>query len=236
MDPAEQPSAPAPDRNRVIVIFSGLAVLGLMLGVGTSQLFGPDGRPELRGATADRTVPVGPDLLPRPDLASVPSLPIDPSATLSSDAATSTPTLTGIPNYLPIPADPASEPGLDFGYLTRVINLDGTVAIQFDRASFLTGKAAKERAEGAELESDYLIENTNTALRTFHLDPQASIVAQNRLLDQPDLVSRQPLTMEQFVTNATRVLTESTTPLPVWVRHTDGLIGPVTALSEQYLP
>jgi hypothetical protein len=44
------------------------------------------------------------------------------------------------------------------------------------------------------------------------------------------------LTLDEFVANSTRVLTGSTTDLPVWLRHTDGLSGPVTSLAEQYLP
>jgi hypothetical protein len=110
------------------------------------------------------------------------------------------------------------------------------VTLVFDRATFYTGTAAQEQSQGQVLDNGHWIENTNPAQRSFPIDPQASIQAEHRLRNDPDQLGRQLLTLEQFVLNATRVLTESTTVLGVWLRHTGGLDGPVTAVAEQYLP
>ena len=110
------------------------------------------------------------------------------------------------------------------------------MALRFDRATFYTGNEAKQRNNGDDPENDYLIENTNPTQRQFTLDPKASIIAVNRLLNQTGQVGRETLTVAESIQNSTRVLTGSTTDLPVWVRHTDGLTGAVTAVAEQFLP
>jgi len=220
MNPEDQPSVPGPSRGQLIALFSGLAALGLLLGVGAAQLTGSgsDTDTALSGSTpADSPTAVS-------------------TSPQSTDAAEPTPIPSGIPDYRPIPVNAAAEPSLDFGFLTRVVSNNGAVTLRFDRASFFTGEAAKAHNQGITPDNDYLIENTNPAQRSFELDPQASIIAASRLLNQPGPVGRETLTVAEFVQNATRVLTGSTSDLPVWVRHTDGLSGPVTALAEQFLP
>jgi len=217
-------AGPDSSRGRLVAIFGGLAVLGLLIGVGVAQLAGSgsgDGA-ALNGAT--------------------PTSPTDSASEQAEDESTATPsatatdTDTGTPNYSPIPENVSSEPGLDFGFLTRVVRNDGTVILRFDRASFYTGDEAKRRNKGKAPENDYLIENTNPAQRSFELDPKASIIAENRLRNEAGQFGRQKLTLDEFIKNSGRELTGSTTDLPVWLRHTDGLTGPVTALAEQFLP
>jgi hypothetical protein len=220
MNADDQPSGAEPNRGRLVAIFSGLAGLGLVIGVGAAQLTAPDEDQGLLGATS-ATSPTG---TPEPS--------DEPGATAQPSASTT----TGTPDYRSIPEDTTSEPGLDFGYLTRVVSKDGTVTLRFDRATFYTGDEAKQRNNGEDPENDYLIENTNPAQRQFTLDPRASIVAVNRLLNQTGQVSRETLTVAEFVANSRRVLTGTTTDLPVWLRHTNGLTGDVTAVAEQYLP
>jgi hypothetical protein len=159
----------------------------------------------------------------------------DPSAS-AGPTQTATPTATRKPDYRPIPENAAADTNLDFGFLNRVVSRNGTVTLRFDRATFFTGDAAKQRNGGQTPDNDYLIENTNPAQRSFSLDPKASIIVVNRLRTDPGQVGRQTLTLDQFVQNSNRVLTGSITDLPVWLRHTDGLTGPVTALAEQFLP
>jgi hypothetical protein len=207
----------------LVAIFGGLAVLGLLIGIGVAQLTGPGEGTALNGAIP--TSPTG-SASGQPENESTAT----PSAT-ATDAED-----TGTANYSPIPEDSSSESGLDFGFLTRVVRNDGTVTLRFDRASFYTGAEAKKRNKGKAPENDYLIENTNTTQRSFALDPKASIIAENRLRNDEGQVGRQPLTLDEFIKNTERELTGSTTDLPVWLRHTNGLTGPVTALAEQFLP
>lgn len=232
MDLDDQPSGISLSRGQLIAIFSGLAVLGLLIGIGTAELTAPSHDSALIGASpATPTTPTSsptqtPEPSAEPTLGEVESTP---------SASAPTPT-TGTPDYHPIPEDAGSEPGLDFGFLTRVVSKDGVVTLRFDRAAFYTGDEAKQRNGGKAPDNDYLIENTNPAQRSFILDPQASLIAASRLRNESGVAGRQTLTATEFIDNSTRVLTGSTTDLPVWLRHTDGLSGPVTALAEQYLP
>jgi hypothetical protein len=226
MYPDDQPTQPSgPSRGRLVAIFGGLAVLGLLIGIGAAQLTsaGPDD--DLAGAITSPS-PTTPEAEPVSD-----RLGLRPA----DDEPTPTPTATRAPNYRSIPENALSEPGLDFGYLTGVMNQNGTVTLRFDRATFSTDAKAKRHDQGKAPETDYLIENTNPAQRTFELDPKASIIAANRLLNQPDQVTREALTAEEFVRNSAQALGTGVR-LPVWLRHTGELTGPVTALAEQYLP
>ncbi len=227
MEPVDQPAGLSPSRGQLVALFGGLVVLGLLLGIGARELTSSGDGSGLNGASPT----------------SSPTGTADPASVQSEDDAqevavetTSTPA-TGPPDYDAIPEDATSEDGLDFGFLTRVVSKDGTVTLRFDRASFYTGDEAKRRNNGKVPDNDYLIENTNPTQRSFVLDPQASIIAANRLQNTPSgEVGRQPLTVAEFVKNSTRVLTGTTKDLPVWLRHTDGLDGDVTAVAEQYLP
>jgi hypothetical protein len=239
MDLDDQPSGISLSRGQLIAIFSGLAVLGLLIGFGAAELTAPSDDSALIGATPVSPAPSTGSPTDSPTVS--PTGTSGPSAdpTLSETASTpsaSAPTFTGTPDYQPIPEDAAAEPGLDFGLLTRVVSKDGVVTLRFDRAAFYTGEEAKQHNGGTAPDNDYLIENTNPAQRSFNLDPRASIIAASRLRSESGVAGRQTLTVAEFIQNSTQVLTESTTDLPVWLRHTDGLAGPVTALAEQYLP
>jgi hypothetical protein len=224
MNPDHQPAGsvgPVPSRGRLTVIFSALAVFGLLLGVGAAQLTGSNDDANLVGAVQPKS--------PGNSAQPTDETPVD--ETPSADAGGNGPA-----DYHPIPADPTTEPDLDFGFLTRVVGTDGQVTLRLDRATFYTGEEAKAHNKGKEPDSDYVIENTNTIQREFTLDPQASITAANRLRTQTGQVGTETLSAAQFVQNAQRELTASTDDLAVWLRHTDGLTGPVTAIAEQYLP
>lgn len=215
----DQPSGPVPSRGRLIAIFGGLAVLGLLIGVGTAQVTESGDDQALIGATPATSSTADPD-----------------STEDAESTPTATGTVTGPADYHPIPADATSEAGLDFGYLTRVVTADGGVTLLFDRATVYTGEEAKKHRGNQDGDDDFVIENTNPAQRSFQLDPKASITATNRLRTQTGQVGPETLTVVQFVANSQRELTASTTDLPVWLRHTNGLTGPVTAVAEQYLP
>jgi hypothetical protein len=159
--------------------------------------------------------------------------------TSTTGRTTQSPTATTTPDYRPISTYAPGEPGLDFGFLTQIKNSDGTISLQFDRALFYTGAEAKKHNHGEAPDDDYLIENTNPAERVFTLDPKASVMAANRLLSRTDMVGRQPLSVEEFVHNYQQALTTGSTGpsgLPVWLRHSNGVDGPVTAVAEQFLP
>ena len=224
MNPDHQPVGsvgPVPSRGRLAVIFSGLAVFGLLLGVGAAQLSGSNDDADLVGAVQSKS----------PGNSAEPTDESTADETPSADADG-----TGPADYHPIPADPSTEPDLDFGFLTRVVDADGQVTLRLDRATIYTGEAAKAHNKGKEPDSEYVIENTNTTQREFTLDPQASITAVNRLRTQTGQVGAEILTVAQFIQNAQRELTASTVDLAVWLRHTDGLAGRVTAIAELYQP
>lgn len=242
--PADRGSGGAPDhrRARLVATFSGLAVLGLALGVGTAELAGTrvitgGGQDPLR-PVAVTTVTREP-VVPSQERAESDRADRDDRATDEAEddvEPPATPTAGRTPNYRSIPADAATEAGLDFGYLTEVTSQDGTLVLHFDRASFHAGEAATARNGGTAPDDGYLIENTNPAVRTFPLDPQASIIAVSRLVGAGQ-VSREGLTAAEFLANTRAALAQGPAGgIPVWLRHTDGLAGPVTALSEQYLP
>jgi hypothetical protein len=253
LGPAPTPdSSPAPDsgpnprrgpsgragRGRVVAILSGFAVLGAVIGVGTAEVVRSFEQPHLTGAlTAARPSAL---ISATEDESVVPPAPLeadtwgDPTAPSSTTAQAPTATLT--PDYDPIPMSATNEPGLDFGFLTQVGSSDGTISLQFDRATYYTGAEATKRNGGKPPEDDYLIVNINRAKRSFDLDPNASVMAANRLLNRTDVVTREPLTVNDFVRNYQQALAAGSTGVPVWLRHSDGRDGPVTALAEQFLP
>ena len=183
MEPVDQPAGLSLSRGQLVALFGGLVVLGLLLGIGAQELTSSGDGSGLNGASQTSS-PTGTG-----DPAS------DQAEGDAQDvAAETTPTpATGTPDFHEIPEDATSEDGLDFGYLTKVVSKDGTVNLRFDRASFYTGDEAKRRNGGQVPDNDYLIENTNPMQRSFVLDPQASIIAANRLQNTPSgQVGRQP--------------------------------------------
>jgi hypothetical protein len=215
-----QSDPPNSGRGRMVALFVGLSVIGLLIGIGAAKLLGGD----------DGTAPV----TQPPTATAAAAEPTDEPTKDSDDKATPTPNATKAANYRSIPQDPSSEKGLDFGYLTKVNEKDGTVTLRFDRATFYSGAAATKHNKGVPPDDDYLIVNTNKALRSFPVDPKASIVASTRLANEPGGESGEALTLSEFVTNSQTALNDS--KVPIWVRHTNGLTGPITALAEQYLP
>jgi hypothetical protein len=210
-------------RGKLIGIFVGLGLLGLVIGLGAAKLLSDDGNdPTLSSALPSATAAQSP----------APVASNDPDST---DAPSPTPSASGGPNYRSIPEDATTEKGLDFGFVTKVSQKNGVVSLRFDRAYFYTGDEATKRNKGVPPEDDYLIQNSNPELRSFTIDPQSSIIAANRIANQADGVGREALTLDEFVTNTQAALKDGG-KLPIWVRHTNGLTGPITALAEQYLP
>jgi hypothetical protein len=138
---------------------------------------------------------------------------------------------TVVADYTPL-GDDLTSSGLDFAILTKVTSRNGRVTLTIDRASYYSGPEAVAHNNGEPPANDYVIVNNNPTLRTFVLDPQASLQAEQALRNNPDETGRETLTRSQFVRNSARVAS----PPLVWLRHTDGLSGPVTALAEQFVP
>ena len=250
MYPADQPSdshaghqspldpAPAVSRRRLVGIFSGLAVLGLVIGIGAAELVRAFDQPGLSGALTSASPTASSSESADEELTEpTPSAEVSESDLPVVETSSTTPDLASRPVqiYRPIPTDAASEAGLDFGFLTRVDSAEGTVSLQFDRATLYTGAEATRRNGGRRPLDDYLIENDNEVTRSFTLDPKASVMAAGRLLNRTGVVGREPLTMDEFVHNCAQAL-DAGAKLPVWLRHTEGMSGPVTALAEQFLP
>jgi hypothetical protein len=239
--PGPVPGRPGgPGRARFVAILSGFAVLGAVLGIGTAELLRSLEQPHLTGALTS----VEPIASATDEESAEPQEPLpadvwgDPTTdpATATSAATQPPTATPSADYHPVPAVAADEPGLDFGFLTEITRSDGMISMQFDRASFYTGAEARTRNGGRAPRNDYLVVNNNSARRSFELDPKASVMGANRLLDRNGVVDREPLTVEQLLQNSEQALAVGSAGLPVWLRHSDGPDGPVTALAEQALP
>jgi hypothetical protein len=220
--PAGPVDGPAAQRN-LVLIFVGLGVLGLLIGIGAAKLTDGGGDPG--------TASLSPAQTTTPSATDTPTTPATGSTSPSAG-----PSPTPPPNYTPIGENAPTEKDLDFGFLTKVSDQGGVIAFRFDRAYFYTGEDAKKHNKGVAPPDDYLIVNDNPTLRSFVLAPTASIVAVDALRNQPGAVGREALTAAQFVANGQRALGADPGPVPVWLRHTNGLSGPVTALAEQYLP
>jgi hypothetical protein len=214
--------------SAVALIPLGLAVLAVLAACTSSST------PDATASASDPATSVSSPSTPgdSPTTGPAASSPVTDPATSAPAIAT---TVAAPANYHAIAEDATKEKGLDFGFLTKVTEKDGTVSIRFDRASFYTGAEAIKHNHGEAPNDDYFIENTNTALRSFALSAKASIQAENALRTDPSGVGREKLTIKQFVHNA-NAISDLNEGVPIWVRHAGGPNGPVTALAEQFLP
>jgi hypothetical protein len=154
----------------------------------------------------------------------------------TTDAGT-TGTAPSRADYRPISESPAQEEGLDLGYLEKVTAGNGVVTLLVDRRKMYVGAEADARNRAAgNPPNDFFIADPDGEGQelSFVLDPKASLFAEVQLRNgSGDQVGRQKLSRSSFLHNAGR---EEALPTLVWLRHTDGLEGPVTALAEQFIP
>jgi hypothetical protein len=216
---------PPQRRGRTVATIVGLGALGLAAGIGVGILVNQQPGNGDVGMVSQTPAPVP---------ANAPGA--SPTAGAGTSTTEPTPSLsaTSTADYSPLPEDPSTV-NADFGFLTAISQSGSRVSVKFDRAQFLTGDAAKAANGGQAPDDDYLIKNTNPAVRTFTVAPKASLAGYARLNNQNNAVQRETLTMTQFVENAQHALTQDG-KIPVWLRHTNGLAGDITALAEQYLP
>jgi hypothetical protein len=147
-------------RDRRIWIALGLAAAsGLVFGMLLDVLGGGGGGAGPTGAV-EQTQP-----------ASEPSDSDEPGPT---ESTTPSPTSTEYPDN-------------DFGYLTGIEEEDGHTVLVFDRATLLTGEAAREEAErrGQEANNDYFITNDNRRLRDRVVAGNATATGSQILTGQP---------------------------------------------------
>jgi hypothetical protein len=151
-------------------------------------------------------------------------------------------------DYTPIPATPAqtagATKGLDFGTLTSITTANGVVTLHVDRSNFYIGEDAT--AHGAEENRDWIVKDTDGEGKelSFVLDPKASLQAEAGLRNDHDFGSnvRENLTQAQILANMTYVTKKNTAnpdeteTVYVWLRHADGVDGPVTAVADQFIP
>ena len=181
--------------------------------------------------------------------------PLQSNQSLVVPAEKPTPTSTPLPapthlpaDYSPIPVSPATTGAakyLDFGTLTKITTTDGVVTLHVNRSKFYMGDEAAAKNGGKAPFDDFLIQDTDGDKEyTFTLDPKASIQAEGSLQDNMENTNtRVNLTLSHFVTNMTKLdglnAVESDTNenihIYVWLRHTDGPDGPVTALADQFI-
>lgn len=145
--------------------------------------------------------------------------PVAPATTTAvTPTPGSEPTTSTSSDFSPLPERPQTVDA-DFGYVTAVSGSASAMRISFDRAQFFSVND---------------IRNTNKMKRTFAISPKAGLVGTARLNNEADEVKREVLTAEVFLDNLRDALADGG-PVAVWLRHTNGLEGDVTALSEQYL-
>jgi hypothetical protein len=152
-------------------------------------------------------------------------------------------------DYSPIPKSPASttagRDGLDFGILTKVTTSNGIVTLHVDRTTFYLGKEAEALNKNDNID-DWAVKDTDGEGKelTFTLDPKASLQAEADLQDNRENTNKRvDLTRKQFLHNIDAVTVhykkngfDGPGTVYVWLRHTGGADGPVTALADQFVP
>ena len=141
----------------------------------------------------------------------------------------------------PYSLTPAERANLDFGILSSVTTTNGITTLHVDRTVFYQGQEAQAHGAGDSEEWITRDPDGEGKLLTFTLDPKASIQAEASLRNDHDAGSqiRENLTPAQLATNTTYVTSGKSDAGPtilVWLRHTGGPNGPVTALVDQFTP
>jgi hypothetical protein len=157
----------------------------------------------------------------------------DPTPRTTTDPATTAPAS----DPSPLPDNPVEDTSLDFAELTRVTTANGVVTLHVDRKKMYVGDEAAALNKETGSPAEFAIDDPDGEGKelTFVLAPDAFLRADQALSDDEDQNVRQALTAAQFLRNAQRLESEKRTAL-VWLRHTDGLNGPVTGLAEQFIP
>jgi hypothetical protein len=204
--PPRKPSG----RGRTIAIIAGLGVLALLIGIGVGVLTG--------GGDGDDT-----GIVAQPAETAPTTAPVRPATTTivtptTGSEPTSSPASSAGSDFSPLPDRPQTV-NADFGYITAISGPATAMRISFDRAQFFSVND---------------IRNSNTMKRHFRISPKASLVGTARLNNEDGVVKSEVLTAGVFLDNVRDALADGG-PVAVWLRHTKGLTGDVTALSEQYL-
>jgi hypothetical protein len=157
--------------------------------------------------------------------------------TSSPAPSTSVPPSAPASDPSPLPDNPVEDTSLDFAELTRVTTANGVVTLHVDRKKMYVGDEAAALNKETGSPAEFAIDDPDGEGKelTFVLAPDAFLRADQALSDDEDQNVRQALTAAQFLRNAQRLESEKRTAL-VWLRHTDGLNGPVTGLAEQFIP
>ena len=150
------------------------------------------------------------------------------------------------PDYSAIPEapytlKPAERANLDFGILSSVTTTNGITTLHVDRTVFYQGEEAQAHGAGDAEEWITRDPDGEGKVLTFTLDPKASIQAEASLRNDHDAGSqiRENLTPAELATNTDYVTSGKSDAGPtilVWLRHTGGPNGPVTALVDQFTP
>jgi hypothetical protein len=169
--------------------------------------------------------------------------PATSSTVATTPASTPTTSAAATGDYSPI-ADPAQEKGLDFGKLSKITTTNGVITLHIDREKFYTGDEAAAHNNGKIPLDDFIQEDEDgDGELTFTLDPKASIQVTARLSSNGEQVEQpETLTPEQLISNLDKLKLpaepgqdDDRRPL-LWLRHSDGADGPVTAIVDQFVP
>ena len=167
------------------------------------------------------------------DTADPPPSPAQPAQAGPAATTPSKPT-TAQPASRPTASPTTANPGTDFGFLRSWTTKNGTIYLRFDRAVFLTGKAADaaSAAHGGEspVSNDIYIQNDNPRLREVAVLDQATVIGSQQLSGNSD---PQPSSLKALL----NFLSEGSPQVAATPFHlTYNANGHVIRIQEQYIP
>jgi hypothetical protein len=167
------------------------------------------------------------------DTPNPPPSPAQPAQAGPAATAPSKPT-TAQPAGRPAAGSATTSSGPDFGFLRSWTTKNGTIYLRFDRAVFLTGKAADaaSAAHGGEspVSNDIYIQNDNPRLREVAVLDQATVIGSQQLSGNSD---PQPSSLKALL----NFLSEGGPQVAATPFHlTYNANGHVIRIQEQYIP
>jgi hypothetical protein len=167
------------------------------------------------------------------DKAGPPPSPAQPAQAGPAATTPSKPS-TAQPAGRPAAGSATTSSGTDFGFIRSWTAKNGTIYLRFDRAVFLTGKAADaaSAAHGGEVpvSNDIYIQNDNPRLRDVAIADQATVIGSQQLSGTSDATPSSLKALLTFVTKGGPLLAGT----PFHLKYDAN--GHVVRVQEQYIP
>ena len=163
-----------------------------------------------------------------------PNPPPSPAQPAQAGPAATTPSKPTTPQPAGRPAAGSATTSTDFGFIRSWTAKNGTIYLRFDRAVFLTGKAADaaSAAHGGEVpvSHDIYIQNDNPRLRDVAIADQATVIGSQQLSGTSDATPSSLKALLTFVTKGGPLLAGT----PFHLKYDAN--GHVVRVQEQYIP